>query len=79
MQDLGLLELFAEKTQSRPALRQMIDMPAVFEHLSESLQRELDFRGEAANIDRMRTGPRALRRGSTCRACTASSRPNDSS
>jgi ubiquinone biosynthesis protein len=55
MKDLGLLELFAQKTQARPGLRQMIDMPAVFEHLSVSLQRELDFRGESANIDRMRT------------------------
>lgn len=54
MQDLGLLELFAKKTESRQAFRQVIDMPAVFEHLSESLQRELDFRQEAANIDRMR-------------------------
>jgi ubiquinone biosynthesis protein len=55
MQDLGLLKLFAEKTESRPAFRQVIDMPAVFEHLSESLRRELDFRQEAGNIDRMRT------------------------
>ncbi len=54
MQDLALLELFAEKTESRPAFRQVIDMPAVFEHLSESLRRELDFRQEAGNIDRMR-------------------------
>ena len=29
-------------------------MPAIIEHLSESLQRELDFRQEAANIERMR-------------------------
>jgi ubiquinone biosynthesis protein len=55
MQDLGLLEIFAKKTESRPALRQVIDMPAVFEHLSGSLQRELDFRLEARSIDRMRT------------------------
>jgi ubiquinone biosynthesis protein len=55
MKDLGLLELFAQKTQGRTGLRQVIDMPAVFEHLSVSLQRELDFRGESANIDRMRT------------------------
>jgi len=54
MQDLGLLEIFAQKTESRPALRQVIDMPAVFEHLSGSLQRELDFRQEASNIERMR-------------------------
>ncbi len=53
MQDLGLLELFAKKTESRPAFRQVIDMPAVFEHLSESLRRELDFRIEAGNIARM--------------------------
>ena len=54
MQDLALLQLFAEKTEHRPAFRQVIDMPAVFEHLSDSLRRELDFRQEAANIDRMR-------------------------
>jgi ubiquinone biosynthesis protein len=53
MQDLALLQLFAEKTESRPAFRQVIDMPAVFEHLSDSLRRELDFRQEAGNIDRM--------------------------
>jgi len=54
MQDLSLLELFAEKTQQRPALKQVIDVPAVFAHLSDSLQRELDFRREASNIERMR-------------------------
>ncbi len=54
MQDLALLQLFAQKTESRPAFRQVIDMPAVFEHLSDSLRRELDFRQEAGNIDRMR-------------------------
>ncbi len=54
MQDLGLLELFAEKTRQRPGLKQVIDVPAVFTHLSDSLQRELDFRQEASNIERMR-------------------------
>ncbi|HXF72529.1 MAG TPA: AarF/UbiB family protein [Actinomycetota bacterium] len=53
-QDLGLLELFAERTAARPGFRQVVDMPAVFEHLSSSLHRELDFRREAANIGRMR-------------------------
>lgn len=53
-QDLGLLKLFAEKVHDRPALKKVIDMEAVFEHLSSSLHRELDFRQEAANIDRMR-------------------------
>jgi ubiquinone biosynthesis protein len=53
MEDLGLLQLFAEKTADRPAFRQVVDMPAIFEHLSASLQRELDFRQEAGNIVRM--------------------------
>jgi ubiquinone biosynthesis protein len=52
-QDLGLLRLFAEKTADRPAFRQVVDMGAIFEHLSASLQRELDFRQEAGNIHRM--------------------------
>ena len=54
MRDLGLLQLFAEKSRRRPGLRQMVDLPAVSEHLSTSLGRELDFRVEASNIDRMR-------------------------
>jgi ubiquinone biosynthesis protein len=53
-QDLALLELFAEKVSDRRELKQVIDMGAVFEHLSTSLHRELDFRQEAANIERMR-------------------------
>jgi ubiquinone biosynthesis protein len=54
MQDLGLLQMFAEKTADRPAFRQLVDMSAILEHLSESLKRELDFRSEAENIERMR-------------------------
>ena len=54
-QDLALLELFAEKVEGRPGLNQVIDMAAVFEHLSSSLHRELDFRQEAQNIVRMRS------------------------
>ena len=73
MQDLGLLELFAEKTENRPAFRQVIDMPAVFEHLSESLRRELDFRQEAGNIERMRHGARAVPAPRRARPCTTSS------
>ncbi|TMM20840.1 MAG: universal stress protein, partial [Actinobacteria bacterium] len=53
-QDLALLEVFAEKVGSRQQLRQVIDMPAVFEHLSTSLHRELDFRQEARNMERLR-------------------------
>ena len=52
-QDLALLEVFAEKVGKRPALNQVIDMEAVFKHLSTSLQRELDFRQEADNIGRL--------------------------
>jgi ubiquinone biosynthesis protein len=52
--DLGLLEMFARKTAERPAFRAVFDMPAIIDHLSSSLRRELDFRGEAANIHRMR-------------------------
>src|SRR5215212_6986970 len=53
-QDLALLEVFAEKVGERDGLKQVIDMSAVFEHLSSSLHRELDFRQEASNIARMR-------------------------
>jgi ubiquinone biosynthesis protein len=53
-QDLALLEVFAEKVGKRPGLKAVIDMEAVFEHLSDSLHRELDFRQEAANMERMR-------------------------
>jgi len=54
MRDLGLLGVFARKTANRPGLRQVVDPAAVVQHLSESLQAELDFRREAASIDRMR-------------------------
>jgi ubiquinone biosynthesis protein len=53
-QDLALLEVFAEKAGGRPGLRAVIDMKTVFTHLSESLHRELDFRNEARNVERMR-------------------------
>jgi ubiquinone biosynthesis protein len=53
LQDLGLLEMFAQRAAERPALRRVFDVPAIVEHLSSSLRRELDFRQEAANIQRM--------------------------
>jgi ubiquinone biosynthesis protein len=53
-QDLALLEVFAEKVSDRPHLKSVIDVQAVFEHLSESLHRELDFRQEARNMERLR-------------------------
>jgi predicted unusual protein kinase regulating ubiquinone biosynthesis (AarF/ABC1/UbiB family)/nucleotide-binding universal stress UspA family protein len=52
-QDLGLLEMFAQKAGERPALQRVFDIPALVGHLSNSLRRELDFRQEAANIRRM--------------------------
>ncbi|MDF0676671.1 MAG: AarF/UbiB family protein [Nitrospira sp.] len=54
-QDLALLEIFAQKVGQRQALRQVVNMEAVFKHLSTSLQRELDFRQEIENIGRMET------------------------
>lgn len=54
LQDLGLLELFADKAMERPALRRVFDVPVMVRHLSTSLRRELDFREEATNIKRMR-------------------------
>jgi ubiquinone biosynthesis protein len=54
MRDLGLLELFAEKAEHRDGLRRLVDFPSVIRHLSESLKRELDFRMEAANVDRLK-------------------------
>jgi ubiquinone biosynthesis protein len=53
-QDLALLEVFAEKVSGRQQLKQVIDMEAVFDHLSTSLHRELDFRQEARNMERLR-------------------------
>ncbi len=52
--DLELLKVFAEATEHRSDFRRMIDVPAIVEHLSAGLRRELDFRGEASNIERMR-------------------------
>jgi predicted unusual protein kinase regulating ubiquinone biosynthesis (AarF/ABC1/UbiB family) len=54
LRDLGLLSLFAEKTQNRAVFRQVVDVPAVIDHLSTSLRRELDFSQEAANVQRLR-------------------------
>ncbi|HZP25424.1 MAG TPA: AarF/UbiB family protein [Dehalococcoidia bacterium] len=54
LQDVALLEMFAAKASERPAFRRVFDVPAMVEHLSSSLRKELDFRTEAANINRMR-------------------------
>jgi len=52
--DLSLLELFAEKTANRQALSKLVDIPVAIEHLSESLRRELDFKLEGENVERLR-------------------------
>lgn len=54
MDDLGLLEMFVEKAGERAAFKRVFDLPAITEHLSLSLRRELDFRQEASNMERMR-------------------------
>lgn len=54
LHDLGLLERFATKAGERPVFRQLVDVPAIIDHLSTSLRHELDFRHEAANMERMR-------------------------
>ncbi|NGZ02722.1 MAG: universal stress protein [Nitrospira sp. WS238] len=54
-QDLGLLEIFAQKVGQRPVLNQVVNMGAVFKHLSTSLHRELDFHQEIENIGLMQT------------------------
>ncbi len=54
LQDLGLLEQLAAKAAGRQAFTQVVDVPAIIAHLSASLRRELDFRHEAANLERMR-------------------------
>jgi hypothetical protein len=54
LEDMALLELFAEKAGNRPAFDRVIDLPAVFVYLSEPLRRELNFSVEAASIERIR-------------------------
>lgn len=61
----------AEKTADRPALRQVIDMPAIVGHLSQSLQRELDFTSELENIQRMRRVLEAWQAGHSLSSQTA--------
>jgi predicted unusual protein kinase regulating ubiquinone biosynthesis (AarF/ABC1/UbiB family) len=53
-QDLALLKLGTEAIGSSDVVQRRIDLPAVFEHLSTSLQQELDFNREAANAERLR-------------------------
>jgi predicted unusual protein kinase regulating ubiquinone biosynthesis (AarF/ABC1/UbiB family)/nucleotide-binding universal stress UspA family protein len=55
LQDLGLLEQLAAKAAGRKAFTEVVDVPAIIGHLSSSLRRELDFRHEAANLERMRS------------------------
>jgi predicted unusual protein kinase regulating ubiquinone biosynthesis (AarF/ABC1/UbiB family) len=54
LRDVALLELFAEQISGRDVFQRVVDVPAVVEHLSSSLRRELDFCIEAKNIERLR-------------------------
>jgi ubiquinone biosynthesis protein len=51
--DLALLELFVSHAGRRTALTSLVDVTAVFDHLSTSLRRELDFETEAASAARI--------------------------
>lgn len=51
--DLALLRLFAKRAAGLESLDRVVDLPAIIEHLSDSLQRELDFTQEADNLTRM--------------------------
>ncbi len=53
MRDLGLLQLFATQAGRRAAIRELVDLELMVDHLSSSLQRELDFTLEAANVERI--------------------------
>ncbi|ARN83693.1 universal stress protein [Methylocystis bryophila] len=52
-QDLALFEAFATEAGGRRRLQKVMDVKSVFQQLSQSLQRELDFSQEAANLERM--------------------------
>jgi len=60
--DLALLQFFAETVGTRPEVRHVMDVKVVFQHLSASLQGELDFRREAQNAERLRTAIAAFPR-----------------
>ncbi|MBV9101080.1 MAG: AarF/ABC1/UbiB kinase family protein [Candidatus Dormibacteraeota bacterium] len=52
--DLALLQLFGQRARGRVGFEQIVDLPAIIDSLTESLQRELDFTQEAHNLERMR-------------------------
>lgn len=53
-EDLALFDIFADRASRRPKLTAVIDLKTVYTQLADSLHRELDFRTEASNIERMR-------------------------
>jgi predicted unusual protein kinase regulating ubiquinone biosynthesis (AarF/ABC1/UbiB family)/nucleotide-binding universal stress UspA family protein len=53
-EDLALLKIFAERASRRPKLSEVVDLKTVYEQLAISFERELDFRQEASNMERMR-------------------------
>ncbi len=54
LEDLGLLQMFADRAQQRPGIRRIADLQGMVEHMAESLQRELDFRQEASHLTQLR-------------------------
>jgi ubiquinone biosynthesis protein len=65
LQDVALLEMFAQRAAARPGLRRVFDIPAMIEHLTSSLRRTSAACARCWN----RTT------GWTCRASTTSSPP----
>lgn len=55
LRDIALLGRIADRVATRPGIARVLDTRAMVEHLSSSLTKELDFRQEAANIERLRT------------------------
>jgi len=51
--DLRLLELLADPVSRSRRVRGLVDLPGLLNELGASLRAELDFRSEAANLDRM--------------------------
>ena len=51
--DLALMRLFAKRAAGLESFDRVIDLPAIIDHLSDSLARELDFTQEAQNLERM--------------------------
>ncbi|HEX9259420.1 MAG TPA: AarF/UbiB family protein [Acidimicrobiales bacterium] len=52
--DLALLDAFARRIAAHPRIRSLLDVQSIVAHLSATIIMELDFRHEAANLERLR-------------------------